>query len=100
MHLLLHALLAEHDPAKTRIVVFADIDRPAEISPELYWVRGDPTKESQLDKDRISRAAAVLVAGARGGPRQGGCRPDLGEDAPRLGRSWRLTCCRRDRKRG
>lgn len=74
MQLLLHALLAEHDPAKTRIVVFSDIDRPAEISPELYWVRGDPTKESELDKDRMSRAAAVLVAGARGGEADGRSR--------------------------
>ena len=41
------------------------MDRPAEIPAELYWVRGDPTKESDLDKVRIDRAAAVVVAGAR-----------------------------------
>ncbi len=65
MHLLLHALLAEHDPQKTKIVVFADLERPPEIPPELYWVRGDPAKESELDKVRITHATAVLVAGAR-----------------------------------
>lgn len=65
MHLLLHTLLAEHDPAKTKIVVFADLERPLEVPSELYWVRGDPTKESELDKVRIAHAGAVLVAGAR-----------------------------------
>lgn len=65
MHLLLDTLLVEHDPEKTKIVVFADIERPPEIPPELYWIRGDPTKESELDKVRVGRAAAVIVAGAR-----------------------------------
>lgn len=65
MHLLLDALLGEHDTEDNKIVVFADLDRPADVPPELYWIRGDPTKESELDKVRIGRASAVLVAGAR-----------------------------------
>lgn len=65
MSLLLEALLSEHDPEKTKIVVFADVERPHEIPPELYWVRGDPTKESELDKARVAHATAILVAGAR-----------------------------------
>lgn len=65
MSLLLDALLAEYDPEVTKIVVFADLERPPDIPPELYWVQGDPTKESELDKVRLARSAAVLVAGAR-----------------------------------
>lgn len=65
MDLLLDAMLAEHDPEQTKIVVFADLERPTHISPELYWVQGDPTKESELEKARVARAAAVIVAGAR-----------------------------------
>jgi voltage-gated potassium channel len=65
MHLLLDALLGEHDTEENKIVVFADLERPADVPPELYWIRGDPTKESELDKVRIGRASAVLVAGAR-----------------------------------
>lgn len=66
MELLLEALLAEHDPEQTKIVVFSSLQRPPHIAPELYWVSGDPNKESELDKVRIAHAAAVLVAGARG----------------------------------
>tara|TARA_R110002073_G_scaffold85403_2_gene203397 strand:- start:840 stop:2342 length:1503 start_codon:yes stop_codon:yes gene_type:complete len=65
MHLLLDTLMAEHDPETTKIVLMADLERPPGIPAELYWVRGDPTKESELDKVRIDRAAAVVVAGAR-----------------------------------
>ncbi len=65
MHLLVDTLLAEHDAETTKIVLIADLERPPEIPEELYWVRGDPTKESELDKVRIDRAAAVVVAGAR-----------------------------------
>lgn len=65
MDLLLDAMLVEHDPEETKIVVFADLERPPHIPPALYWVQGDATKESELEKVRIGRAAAVVVAGAR-----------------------------------
>lgn len=65
MNLLLDTLLVEHHLDETKIVLFADLDRPQEIPPEFYWIRGDPAKESELDKVRIAHAAAVLVAGAR-----------------------------------
>jgi voltage-gated potassium channel len=65
MHLLLEALLHEHDVDQNKIVVFADLERPPDVPPELFWIRGDATKESELDKVRIGRASAVLVAGAR-----------------------------------
>lgn len=66
MHLLIETLIAEHDPETTKIVLIADLDRPVEIPAELDWVRGDPTKESELDKVRLDRADAAIVAGARG----------------------------------
>ncbi len=65
MDLLLESMLAEHDAEHSKIVVFADAERPANIAPELYWVQGDSTKETELDKVRIARAAAVVVAGLR-----------------------------------
>lgn len=65
MHLLLEALMSEHDTKDQKIVVFADLERPADVPPQLYWIKGDATKESELDKVRIGRAFAVLVAGAR-----------------------------------
>ncbi len=65
MGLLLGALLQEYDPEKSKIVVFTDSDRPPDVPPEIYWIRGDATKESELDKVRIGRAAAILVAGGR-----------------------------------
>ncbi|MFT5287370.1 MAG: voltage-gated potassium channel [Planctomycetota bacterium] len=65
MGLLLDTLVSEYGSEKSKIVVFADVERPPEVPSELYWIRGDSTKESELDKVRIGRAAAVLVAGAR-----------------------------------
>ena len=65
MHLLLEALLGEHDTEENKIVVFADDDRPSDVPPELYWIRGDATKESELDKARIVQASTVIVTGSR-----------------------------------
>lgn len=65
MGLLLGTLIAEYDPEKSKIVVFAEGERPPDVPAEIYWIRGDATKESELDKVRIDRAAAVLVAGGR-----------------------------------
>lgn len=65
MGLLLDALLEEFDPVESQIVVFADAARPPDVPAPLHWIRGDSTKESELDKVRIGRASAVLVAGAR-----------------------------------
>ncbi|MCP4896325.1 MAG: hypothetical protein GY906_05065 [bacterium] len=63
--MLLDALLDEIDPNVTKLVVFAEGDRPADLPPEFTWVSGDPTKESELDKVRISHAAGVIVVGQR-----------------------------------
>ena len=64
-HLLLDALTKELDLDETRVVVMDDHDRPAKLPPEMSWVRGDPTKESELDKVRLTHAKAVIVSGER-----------------------------------
>lgn len=62
-HRLLAALLEELDPEQVPLVVFAPGERPSDLPPDFRWVRGDPTKESELDKARVDHArAAILVA--------------------------------------
>jgi voltage-gated potassium channel len=69
-HLLQEALKKALDLNDTRVVFFEDVERPRELPPEFYWVQGDPTKESELDKVRLTHAAAVIVSGARDVPPQ------------------------------
>jgi voltage-gated potassium channel len=63
--LLLDALAREIKLDEARIVVVDDHDRPRDLPPDYFWVQGDPTKESELDKLRLTHALAVVVAGAR-----------------------------------
>jgi Trk K+ transport system NAD-binding subunit len=64
-NLLLETLKDAGDLANTRIVFFDDQERPRTCPSEFLWVQGDPTKESELDKVRLTHAAAVIVHGAR-----------------------------------
>ena len=64
-HLLLEALAQELDLSKTRVVFFDDHERPRDLPPEFLWVQGDPTKESELDKVRLTHATAVVISGER-----------------------------------
>ncbi|MEE2636210.1 MAG: ion transporter [Acidobacteriota bacterium] len=64
-HLMLEALADELDLGETRVVLFDIHERPREVPPEFLWVRGDPTKESELDKVRLTHASAVIVTGER-----------------------------------
>jgi voltage-gated potassium channel len=64
-HLLQDSLREAIDLAETRVVFFDDQERPRELPPDFLWVQGDPTKESELDKVRLTQAAAVIVSGAR-----------------------------------
>ena len=64
-HLLLEALTQAFNVSETCIVLFDVHERPRELPPEIMWVQGDPTKESELDKVRLSHAAAVIVSGER-----------------------------------
>ncbi len=63
--MLLDAILDEIDCEQRKVVLFADRERPVDIPVEMAWVRGDPTKESELEKVRMSHAAAVIVVGSR-----------------------------------
>ncbi|MBN2799744.1 MAG: ion transporter [Deltaproteobacteria bacterium] len=63
--MLLDALLVELDPETTPLVIFAPGERPVEIPSEFVWVNGDPTKESELDKVRLTHAEAALLVGSR-----------------------------------
>ncbi|MEN8163071.1 MAG: ion transporter, partial [Acidobacteriota bacterium] len=63
--MLLDALLEEVGPHGATVVLFAQGERPAGVPLEFTWVNGDPTKESELDKVRLSHAAAVIVVGNR-----------------------------------
>ncbi len=47
------------------IVVIAPGERHIDIPSEVTWVRGDPTKESELDKVRLPHARSVIVVGER-----------------------------------
>ncbi len=64
-HLLLDALRRELDLASTRVVLFDEHERPRELPPDFLWVQGDPSKESELDKVRLTHARGVIVSGAR-----------------------------------
>lgn len=64
-HLLLDAMRRELDLTQTRVVLFDDHERPRDLPPDFLWVQGDPTKESELDKVRLTHAAAVIVSGER-----------------------------------
>lgn len=63
--LLLDLVKAEFDTSETRVVVFEDMDRPRTVSTDFLWVQGDPTKQSELDKVRLTHAMAVIVVGSR-----------------------------------
>lgn len=53
-----------------KVVLFAPGERPSEVGPDLTWVGGDPTKESELAKVRLSHASSVIVVGSRQVPPQ------------------------------
>ncbi len=63
--LLLDAIVAELDPDEVPLIVFAPGDRPDDLPPDFRWSAGDPTKESELDKVRMSHARAAILVGAR-----------------------------------
>jgi len=48
----------------------APCERPGGLDDDMTWVRGDPTRESELSKVRIDQAAAVVLVGSREIPPQ------------------------------
>ena len=63
--MLLDAVLSEIDCDKMAPVIFARGERPAEVPHQFTWIRGDPTKESELDKARLDHASAAIIVGSR-----------------------------------
>ena len=63
--MLLDAVSEEIDTQAVQVVVFAGGERPSAVPPEFAWVSGDPTKESELDKIRLTHASTVLIVGSR-----------------------------------
>lgn len=64
-HLMLEALGHELNLNETRVVLFDCHERPRDVPPEFLWVQGDPAKESELDKVRLTQSAGVIVTGER-----------------------------------
>jgi len=63
--LLLDSLRDEMDLEEHKVVLFADHPRPDDVPASFLWVQGDPTKESELDKVRLSHARAMIIVGSR-----------------------------------
>lgn len=63
--LLLGALLQETDSSENELVVFAPGERPPELPAEFIWVNGNPSKESELDKIRLTHAKTAIVVASR-----------------------------------
>ncbi len=61
----LDTLAQEVDPERVDVVIFAPGERPAGLPPQLTWVSGDPTKESELAKVRLTHADTVVILGSR-----------------------------------
>jgi len=65
---LLEAILTEVDTDSCEILVFGPGDRPASLPPEFVWISGDPSRESELDKARLTQARTVVIVGSRTQP--------------------------------
>jgi voltage-gated potassium channel len=63
---LLDSLLQEFNPSQTALVLFSEGTRPEDLPPDFLWVNGDPTKESELDKARLTHARAAVLVARRG----------------------------------
>ncbi|MHC4838388.1 MAG: ion transporter [Planctomycetota bacterium] len=64
-HMLLDTLLLEVDPDRNHVVLFGPGERPPDVGSEFAWVKGEPTKESELGKVRLGHARAVVIVGNR-----------------------------------
>ncbi len=63
--ILLGLLDNELDTDVTRVVILEDGERQREVPSNFLWVRGDASKESELDKVRLTHASAVIIVGSR-----------------------------------
>ena len=63
--LMINVLSKELDFNQTKVVVFDVHDRPHDLPSDIFWIQGDPTKESELDKVKLTHAAGVIVSSDR-----------------------------------
>jgi voltage-gated potassium channel len=63
--MLLDVLANQIDVDRLKVVLFSEGERPPNVPTDFTWMSGDPTKESELDKVRVSHAAGVIVVGSR-----------------------------------
>jgi len=63
--MLLNTLRRERDWGRREVILFGDGERPPDVPPEFSWVTGDPTKDSELIKVRLTHADSVIVVGDR-----------------------------------
>lgn len=64
--MLLNSMLEEgFGRTEKEIIIFAPFERPVDLPDEFVWIRGDPTKESELEKVKVGHADAILVVGQR-----------------------------------
>lgn len=76
--MLLSAIAEELTGTGQEVVVVDDMERPYGLAPTYTWVQADPTKESELDKLRLTHAASVVVVGKRNqGPQAADARTIL-----------------------
>ena len=62
--------LREELPEDAQLVIFAAGERGPDVPAEFTWVSGDPTKESELDKVRLTHASSLVIVGDRALPPQ------------------------------
>lgn len=63
--LLLDALRAEQLQLDREILIFAQGNRPEDLPPDVGWVSGNPSRESELDKVKAAEADSILIVGCR-----------------------------------
>jgi len=63
--MLLDVLVSELNIEEDPVVLLAPYERPRGLPPKFIWIQGDPTKESQLDKARITESRNVIITGSR-----------------------------------
>ena len=68
--MLLDVLVEEVSDKNREIIIFAPQERPKDVPAAYTWIDGDPTKESELGKARMSQASAVMIVGRRDVPPQ------------------------------
>ena len=63
--MLLDTIEEEFDIKMYKPVIFAPYERPSNIPLEFEWIKGDPTKESELEKARLAYADSCLIISSK-----------------------------------